>query len=291
MNTVSRAYISATEQTDAPDRAELSADTGTKRKSQKFARIRSIHPQRTQNRKLLKKSYLWHRKVGLLISLPLILVALSGIVLNHAHRLGIDDVYIRNKTILSLYGMTPKSPLRSMQVEDRRVSSLDGMLFLDSRLAADAAGALRGLASLDDGLLVATESQLFLFAHEDGALIEKLGEESLPEGTVLRLALVDSRVRLDTSSGMFSSSPDLAEFQAETRNALPEPEFASLPPAIEEDILRAWRGRGVSLWRLILDLHSGALFGFTGTFLSDLLAVCMLLLVASGFYNSRKIRR
>ncbi len=45
------------------------------------------------------------------------------------------------------------------------------------------------------------------------------------------------------------------------------------------------RGKGINLEKLILDMHTGKLFGMPGTLVSDLAAIAMIFLTLSGLYN------
>ena len=44
-------------------------------------------------------------------------------------------------------------------------------------------------------------------------------------------------------------------------------------------------GEGVSLEKIILDLHTGKLFGIPGTIISDMAALALIFLTGSGLYN------
>ena len=57
------------------------------------------------------------------------------------------------------------------------------------------------------------------------------------------------------------------------------------PAAIEDDVLRAYRGQGLPWGRVLLDLHSGRILGIWGPYLIDGAAIALLILVCSGFYN------
>jgi hypothetical protein len=47
---------------------------------------------------------------------------------------------------------------------------------------------------------------------------------------------------------------------------------------------RDYRGRVLTLERLMLDLHSGRLFGLGGTWLMDIVAALLVILAASGMW-------
>ncbi|HKJ20122.1 MAG TPA: hypothetical protein VJ993_05635, partial [Woeseiaceae bacterium] len=55
----------------------------------------------------------------------------------------------------------------------------------------------------------------------------------------------------------------------------------------------AWRGRGLTVERMVLDLHSGRIFDMSGVLLMDLVALCMIVLGLSGLLlsNSRYRRQ
>ena len=49
----------------------------------------------------------------------------------------------------------------------------------------------------------------------------------------------------------------------------------------------AWRGRGLTVERLLLDLHSGRILGEAGPLLMDLVAVFLIVLSLSGLILSK----
>lgn len=54
---------------------------------------------------------------------------------------------------------------------------------------------------------------------------------------------------------------------------------------VEQAVARSYRGEGVNMEKIILDLHTGKLFGLPGTLISDLAALALLFLTFSGLYN------
>ena len=61
------------------------------------------------------------------------------------------------------------------------------------------------------------------------------------------------------------------------------------PPGADElaALAKAWRGRGVTVERVLLDLHSGRIFGLVGKLVLDLIAVVMIVLSVSGLLLAR----
>ena len=54
---------------------------------------------------------------------------------------------------------------------------------------------------------------------------------------------------------------------------------------VEQEVARSYRGEGVNIEKIILDLHTGKIFGLSGTVISDLAALALLFLTFSGLYN------
>ena len=55
--------------------------------------------------------------------------------------------------------------------------------------------------------------------------------------------------------------------------------------AYNMNVTEELRGRGISLEKFILDLHTGSLFGLSGKIISDIAALAIIFLTLSGLYN------
>jgi len=53
---------------------------------------------------------------------------------------------------------------------------------------------------------------------------------------------------------------------------------------VQRSLLDQYRGSGLSWERLLLDLHSGRLFGSVGVFIIDLAGIALLLIALSGVW-------
>lgn len=236
-----------------------------------------------------KLSYRWHRRIGVSIALPILVIAITGMVLNHSRFFNLEKTYVTNKAILNWYGMTPRKPALSISLnEERWISGLDGLLFVNKNLVADEATKPTGGGVINKTLAISTEDAVYLLREKSNKLIEKLGNESLPPGKIVASKVKNKKFLLDTTSGQFYTDANFGEFIPENRNPLSSVTYSELPTDIHSKILENWRGRGLSLWRVILDIHDGAFFGKIGSLLADISAIALILLVLSGFYNWRK---
>lgn len=61
-----------------------------------------------------------------------------------------------------------------------------------------------------------------------------------------------------------------------------------LPPDVPPEQAEEYRGKGITLEKLLLDIHAGTIMGLSGKIMSDLVAVALLFLCGTGFYNWAK---
>lgn len=244
-----------------------------------------------RNRALADFSYRWHRRIGVCAAAPLLIVALTGILLNHPQRLGLDSIHVTRAGILDWYGFTPQSAPVALHQENHWLVLIDDSLFLDGQLLDDAATVPVGFISLGSVAVIATRRSLYLFDGISQQLIERIGSEALPDGSIRALGIDEGRLQLDTSAGAFSAPIDASSFRAEQRSALPIAQTTSeLPNDVRAKALAAWRSDKLSLEKVVRDIHTGALFGSVGVVLVDVAAIAMLLLMLSGLYTWSKRR-
>ncbi len=241
-------------------------------------------------RNSLKLSYRLHRTIGLCIALPILVIAVTGILLNHSVALKLNDLFITNQLVLSWYNLVPRTPAQGAQTNKHWFVVVEDLLYCDAVRLSEISGTLRGAAVLRDISVVATTAELIVVAPDCNSVVEKLGPESLPAGEIKAIEAAGDRFFVETSSGVYESPPSLANFQISSRSPLASREPGSPPPEILERVLDDWRQRGISAWRVIIDMHSGAIFGRFGSLIGDVAALALIALVWSGWYNSRRKR-
>ena len=55
--------------------------------------------------KQLRSLYLWHRYIGLAAALFVIVLTVTGLLLNHTEELGLDSSSVQSDTLLDWYGI------------------------------------------------------------------------------------------------------------------------------------------------------------------------------------------
>ncbi len=234
-------------------------------------------------RRSSRSLYVWHRWLGVISALLVLWLSVTGILLNHSTRLGMDRHYIHSPWLLSAYGIQPQSPGLGFLVEGRWLSGVEGRLYLDSKVVARLRGELVGATSCTD-LLFAVSPESILLLTLQGDLVDTLGGETVP-GEIKGVACVQKQVLVRTSTGIYAGNADLSGFVTYPGH-WPEdaPAAQPLPLALAAGIGLQDTGNMISRERVLMDLHSGRLLGPYGPLLMDAAALGFIFLALSGLW-------
>ena len=234
----------------------------------------------------------FHRWVGVGIFVFVLYLALTGIALNHAVDLGLDRRHVGWSWLLDTYGLDAPAPAASFTDGGTRATLLGERLFLDGRDTGRTATALAGLAVLEPLVLIGADHVAHVLTT-DGDYVEGLELYGQLPGPI-------DRVGRSAAGAIIESGGQLKGLDADMTALVPwngDPDDitwsrASPPGAAElADLQAAWRGQGITLERVLLDLHSGRIFSAAGPLLMDLIAVFMIVLSVTGLVMSRKRNR
>lgn len=232
----------------------------------------------------------WHQRLGLIFSGVFVVVILTGIGLNHTGGLKLDQRFITYAWLLDWYGMEPKGKPTAYQAEGWAIS-WDRHLYWGGELIDPEGGPLRGAIALSDVRSVATSDALYLLTRS-GALIERIEPPFLPPGTIQRIGQLSNRLIVLTSGGTYRGDLDGGTWdEIEPTDEVVWSTSENLPEAERDAVLQAYRGQGVSVYRVMLDLHSGRLFGELGVWVVDASAVVLLFLVGTGVWYALRVKR
>ena len=127
-------------------------------------------------------------------------------------------------------------------------------------------------------------SELLLLGR-DGRLIERIPWGPPGTGPIELIGLLaNGLVVIKSVNQLWSADTDLLNWQR-AEDTVTTPAWSHSEPAPEafrQAITRQYRGGGLSLEQLLLDLHSGRVFGSFGVVVYDLLALAIGFLAISG---------
>lgn len=212
----------------------------------------------------------WHRRIGVVLALFLVWMAVSGIALNHTADLGLDRQVLESRFWLSRYGAAAPHDFRV----GARAFRLSGEGLFSGEDSLGRCDLLLGVAPAPDVQVLACDSRLLLLTVQ-GETIESTDlARGLPgpfsalsgEGGIIRLKRVSGEVlRLDPADLSLQPAAEPSSWQT------PVP----APAAVTRE-------------RWLQDLHSGRLFGAFGPWVVDFLGLAVLGLAASGWALARR---
>lgn len=224
---------------------------------------------------------IWHQRIGAVAAALVVVLALSGLALNHSTALGLNRQHLNMSWLMRWYGLAQDETGLAYQAGEHWVMGIKGGIYLDGELLPHRLKDLAGAVATDQMLIVAGRNEILLLA-QDGALIERIA--ALP-GPVLQLGLTqDRRIAIATpQERIFSSGAEMLDWRPDVAGGAQWSQPVNSP---EHLLSRASADLpGVSLERLLLDVHSGRILGQYGPWLMDGAAVLLLGLAASGIYG------
>lgn len=226
----------------------------------------------------------WHQTLGSIAALFVIVLVITGLLLNHTETFSLDQKYIGSSLLLDWYDINPPTAPVSYALEQQRVTLLGDTLYLNDQEIEQQAGQLLGALEHAGSILIAIPGELLILAPS-GELLEKLGGvEGVPAG-LQRIGLTaDDQLAVQAAEGNYLADLDALSWDETTVPAADWAEPSSIPPDLQNTLLAHYRGKGLSLERVLLDIHSGRFLGSFGVFLIDAAAVLFLILAFTGLW-------
>ena len=230
----------------------------------------------------------WHRRLGVSVSALVLLLSVTGIMLNHTSDLGLDRRFVRAQWLLEWYGIAvPHAPI-AFAVGTHWLGHIGTRVYFDARELGDV-GVLAGAVALPSGIAVAAGDKVLLLTP-DGETIEALGREHGVPAEMRAIGVSGGAIAVQTASGIYVADADLMRWHARPSAPVRWAAPRAAPAALQTQWEAAYRGNGLSVERLVRDLHSGRAFGRVGRWLMDLAALAFLILAATGLWLWRRRR-
>jgi len=233
-----------------------------------------------------------HRSIGAAAGMFVLFIVLSGIAINHSNSLGLDRKHVSQSFLLDWYGLGAPDKLISFACGDAWLSFAGSQLYLDENPVA-AIGKGVGAVSSGELLIAAGGDELLLLDH-DGNLVERQPWAPVDTAAIESIGLdANGGVLVKSGGRVWSADADLLSWQSSDEAPVyagwAKP--AAAPDELRQAIAHSYRGQGPSVERVLLDLHSGRIFGTAGVIVYDLLALALGFLAFSGFILWLRSRR
>ena len=216
--------------------------------------------------------------LGIIASLMLFLLTLTGLMLNHSKELGLNRHYITWAWVLDYYDLNTKQPDAVYLLDQRVVSQFGQQVFIDSIPAIQSKETILGGITLDNITVVATSNALFLFDSE-GMFIERIGSYAggLPFG-IQNIGLFHGQPVVQTRNGSWRGDFILESWENLSLQGVTWSKQQSMPVSIQEELRSYFYNKGITTEQFLTDLHSGLILKSYGSWLVDIWWLFLLVL-------------
>jgi len=198
-----------------------------------------------RNKPLSRFWHRWHRRVGIASALFVLVLSITGILLGFSDQLGLQNKSATGAIVNAVYERETERPPLGAKMQGVSFYWVDGYLYAAEQNGIVVEEPPLTLGAYDEFFRVKAGDTHYLFMA-DGQLVEK--GHGVPE---LSAALV---VFTELNAG-------------------------------ENDIaLSRYRGQGVTLDRIILDIHTGRFFGPVGPWLMVIASLFLIILSITGLF-------
>lgn len=228
----------------------------------------------------------WHRRLGAVAAIFVIVITATGLALNHSEGLKLDENFVNTGWLLDWYGVVAPDPAAAAKAGSRQITLLADHLYVDETLVSAGLDGLVGAIQLGDMLVVAAPSELVLITTPGLEIIERLGIEHGLPGRIEQLGLDDGgALVIRTVDGSWHTDEQLLEWRptnSSTDIAWSGPGTAAA--ALVSRLKTDYRSRTLTAEKIMLDLHSGRIVRIAGPWLLDAIGITLLLLAGTGLW-------
>jgi len=233
----------------------------------------------------LRSFYLWHRYVGISAAVFLLTLAISGLFLNHTVTLKMDRSFISSEWLLDWYEVEAPQRTINYATKDHSVTLIEDKLYLDKKSINGHFESLAGAIELQGMVIIAIDTQLLLFTA-DGELIERISDINGRRVLLGAIGTLDKRIVIQTDDFLITDI-DFSTWQTASKKDILHIAW-SYPTRLSNNLrlylAHDYRSNILTLERIMLDLHSGRIFGDKGVYLMDAAAIMLILLALSGSF-------
>jgi hypothetical protein len=256
-----------------------------------------MKPSSAFRNRIIKHLREWHRRLGIVAAFFLIFLSFTGIALNHIDSFALAKHKIKSAWLLDYYGIKPPQKIRfysnnHLVITDNFVWFNDKLLFEgDDNTAIVSAGKFKQY------LYIVTTSEIIIFDLH-GSILDRLDETTGLPVPIEEVRVTEEFFIVNSANRLYQASADFIEWLPLIENntkqhSVNKPikgergalEQVSTTPSVQQlKAIENYRSQFLSWERVILDTHSGRIFGLFGVLFMDFIALLLILLSVSGVY-------
>src|SRR3954454_5396372 len=147
----------------------------------------------------------WHARIGFAALVFFMLIAVTGVALNHGAALGLDSRQVHSKWLARWYGVRHDQPRQGYRTASHLLVAANGRWLLDGSAVAEKMPYPLGLVEIGDMIVVGGESSLHVY-RADGALVDRLARSALRRVPLKAMGAGYGELFVATPAGRWAST-------------------------------------------------------------------------------------
>lgn len=230
------------------------------------------------------KLHKWHRRIGLLATIFIIFLVITGIALQHSDDFNLNSQYLSNSWLLKYYGIKP-NPIVTYQLGNQTISHAGESVYLSGKPISHQVESIHGAISHSNHELIIATSDSLLVINNQGEIVDEITTRDGLQEAPIGIALSKNNTTVMRGINTYwESVNDLTQWQVLQG---PHPHWvapAITLPALKHVIESHDMSQQINLERFLLDAHSGRFFGKYGVYVIDIAAILLLILSVTGIW-------
>ncbi len=251
----------------------------------------------------------WHRRVGFSAALFLINLAVTGILLNHSEALELHKHFVKSDWLVNWYGIKAPNKMTCFNTNDKNkpLCQLGEKRTVGTQLLELEAPELIGVVEYQGLYYVASPEQISLYTHQ-WELVESVEKDPRLTSSISSIGTHSQAITSITEQPneplvepnpinkiIVTAGRQHYIFDSEelswTASDIDTASFKT-PQATKdfslEKLQAIYLDHQINYLKLVQDLHSGRIFNGIGKWVTDIVAIIIILLAISGFLAWQK---
>lgn len=227
----------------------------------------------------------WHRRLGITAAIIVILLSITGILLQHSPSFGLDQAPLGSTTVARWMGMKPP-PVTAFEVDGEWLLATPDSLWLgDKRIDRGDYSSPKGAVHTAFGFAVVTDEGHVILFDESGQQVEQMRPDAGLPGSVDRVGLGSGGdVIIESEGTLWRTGQQWLGFEPQQEAPPQWSHSRPAPRPLRETVQQRILADSVSWERFLLEMHSGRIAGSIGVFVIDAAAILFLVLAGTGVY-------
>jgi hypothetical protein len=234
----------------------------------------------------------WHQRAGLMVFLFMIWLGISGFLINQSASWGYDTSRIDWSWVTALYGVYPEPPRNGFSHAEHWLAVAGDRVVLDGQPVEHPMTTPRGMVAGEDAgqaLLFIATAEALVVLKPDGTLYDELRPPLIPAAPLRRIGAIGDALIIE-SDAVYSSTDAGFSWQPIQAEAIDWSAAAALSDDQREALIEYSRP-SIPLERVLVDAHSGQLFGRYGVWVVNAVAFIAVWLGISGVWMTWRTSR